>query len=80
MPKRRKSKVVIVESAYGRDLLGRITYQLELVRCGKERCRACGRGYAHGPYWYAYRKEGGRLRKRYVGKELPAEAKRGRPR
>jgi hypothetical protein len=36
------------------------------VKCGKK----CG-GCPHGPYWYAYWREGKRLRKRYVGKGLP---------
>jgi hypothetical protein len=26
----------------------------------------------HGPYWYAYWKENGRTRSRYIGKEPPA--------
>ena len=47
-----------------------VTYRQELVRCGKERCRSC----PHGPYWYAYWKEEGRTRKRYIGRHLPGEA------
>jgi hypothetical protein len=34
------------------------------VRCGKSNCTRC----PHGPYWYAYWREGGRRRSRYVGK------------
>ena len=49
---------------------GSVTYRLEAVRCGKEGCRSC----PHGPYWYAYFREGGRLRSRYIGRELPKEA------
>lgn len=45
----------------------------EWVRCGKEACRSC----PHGPYWYAYWWEGGRTRKRYLGKKLPGEFARG---
>ena len=45
------------------------TYQLERVRCGKDGCK-CSSGELHGPYWYAYWKEGGRTRSEYVGKEL----------
>ncbi len=48
----------------------RITYRQEYVRCGKERCRSC----PHGPYWYAYWKERGRTRSRYIGRHLPGEA------
>jgi len=42
-----------------------VTYRQEWVRCGKE-CSKC----PHGPYWYAYWKEGGKTRSKYVGKEL----------
>lgn len=45
----------------------RTTYRSEWVRCGKN-CHGC----PHGPYWYAYWREGKKLHKRYVGKELPA--------
>jgi hypothetical protein len=52
----------------------KVTYRLEQVRCGKEGCTRC----PHGPYWYAYWREEGRLRSRYIGKQLPegAEAPR----
>ncbi|MBF2083062.1 DUF6788 family protein [Thermoleptolyngbya sp. C42_A2020_037] len=50
------------------------TYQHEKRRCGKSACR-CSEGnlstVGHGPYWYAYWKEGGRLRSQYVGKRPP---------
>lgn len=42
------------------------TWRCEWVKCGKK----CG-GCPHGPYWYAYWREDGRLRKRYVGKGKP---------
>jgi len=41
------------------------TYRLEKVYCGKG-CRGC----PHGPYWYAYWKEGGRTRSAYMSKTL----------
>jgi hypothetical protein len=44
-----------------------VTYRLEPVRCGKAECKSC----PHGPYWYAYFREGGRLRSRYIGRRLP---------
>lgn len=44
-----------------------VTYQLELVRCGKN-CKGC----PHGPYWYAYYRSGGRVVSKYIGKELRA--------
>lgn len=50
------------------------TYQLRYVRCGRPNCRPCSIGFGHGPYWYAYQRQGGRVRSRYVGKNLPADA------
>src|SRR3977135_4613960 len=41
----------------------KITYRREEVRCGKANCTRC----PHGPYWYAYWRENGRLRSRYLG-------------
>jgi|SRR5579871_734298 len=38
------------------------TLEREYVLCGKPTCKRL-----HGPYWYAYWKERGRTRKRYVG-------------
>lgn len=46
---------------------GAVTYRQESVRCGKRGCTKC----PHGPYWYAYYREGGRLRSRYIGRDLP---------
>jgi hypothetical protein len=51
----------------GEDDAGGVTYRLESVRCGKADCKSC----PHGPYWYAYYREGRRLRSRYIGPELP---------
>jgi len=44
---------------------GSVTYRLERVSCGKG-CKGC----PHGPYWYAYWKENGRTRSKYIGKKL----------
>ncbi|HYU58064.1 MAG TPA: hypothetical protein VEO00_08440 [Actinomycetota bacterium] len=49
---------------------GKVTFRQERVRCGRRGCTRC----PHGPYWYAYWREGGRLRSRYIGKHLPAGA------
>lgn len=49
-----------------------ITYQLQYRKCGKPRCSTCQHGMGHGPYWYAYWREGTRLRSGYVGKLPPA--------
>jgi hypothetical protein len=72
--KREPQPKQILESRHGNDGRHAITYQLELVRCGKARCERW-----HGPYWYAYWKTGGRTKKRYIGKHfrelvpIPAE-------
>lgn len=51
--------------------MGDRLYQLERVRCGKAGCKCAGiDGELHGPYWYAYWRENGRLKSRYVGKRL----------
>ncbi|MFN2389014.1 MAG: hypothetical protein ABR575_05340 [Actinomycetota bacterium] len=55
------------ESAHG----GSVTYRREAVRCGKPGCASC----PHGPYWYAYYREDGRLRSRYIGRDLPSDVK-----
>ena len=47
-----------------------VTYRSQHVRCGKS-CRSC----PHGPYWYAFWKEGGRTRSQYIGNVLPAEVR-----
>jgi len=45
----------------------KVTYRQERVRCGRSSCTKC----PHGPYWYAYWREDGRLRSRYIGKHFP---------
>lgn len=42
------------------------------VRCGKAACR-CATGPGHGPYYYRFWREGGRLRKSYVPRVQVAE-------
>ena len=49
-----------------------ITYQLQYRKCGKAACGTCRDGHGHGPYWYAYWREGSRLRSGYIGKVQPA--------
>ncbi len=48
-----------------------ITYQLQYRKCGKPSCSTCRQGQGHGPYWYAYWREGSRLRSGYIGKIPP---------
>ena len=47
-----------------------VSYRLEEVRCGKRGCTRC----PHGPYWYAYWREDGKLHSRYIGKTPPSTA------
>jgi hypothetical protein len=57
-----------------------VTYRAEYRRCGNARCRPCrAQGAGHGPYWYAYWRQDGRLRKRYLGKDRPPAADAGAP-
>lgn len=50
--------------------VGQAVYQLEKIRCGKEQCRCSVTGDLHGPYWYGYQRQGGKLKSWYVGKVL----------
>jgi predicted ATPase/DNA-binding SARP family transcriptional activator len=50
-----------------------ISYRRQYRRCGNAACLVCGAGgRGHGPYWYAFWREAGRARSRYLGKNLPA--------
>jgi len=49
-----------------------ITYQLQYRKCGKAACGTCRDRQGHGPYWYAYWREGTRLRSGYIGKIQPS--------
>jgi hypothetical protein len=48
---------------------GKVSYRLEPVNCGKPGCSRC----PHGPYWYAYWREGGRVRSKYIGRQLTVD-------
>ena len=50
-----------------------ITYQFQYRKCGKPSCSTCRTSTGHGPYWYAYWREGSRLRSGYIGKVHPDE-------
>jgi hypothetical protein len=58
-------------AVHAEQSFGSITFRYETVRCGKANCTRC----PHGPYWYAYWKENGRTRSRYVGRVLPDKAR-----
>lgn len=57
----RKNRVETVQTIR----TSKVTYQLEKIKCGKA-CKGC----PHGPYWYAYWKEAGKTRTKYIGKKL----------
>ena len=64
----------VVDVRYGADAPDGMCFQLELVLCGNPRCLKCpAKGPCHGPYWYAYWKQGGRTRTAYIGRELDLE-------
>jgi hypothetical protein len=69
------SLIETAERASTKQIVGKKTYQSEMVRCGKKGCR-CSRGELHGPYWYAYWTEDGKTRSEYVGKKLPRGVKK----
>jgi len=51
----------------------KLSYHQQMSYCGKARCRKCRDGAGHGPYWYAYQTVNGRVKRTYIGKELPSE-------
>ncbi len=53
-----------------------VTYQLQYRRCGKPTCSTCKQGAGHGPYWYAFWRDGAKLRSGYIGKVQPEAAER----
>ena len=59
-------------SVHAEQTFGSLTFRYETVRCGKPNCTRC----PHGPYWYAYWKENGRTRSRYIGRTLPTVARK----
>jgi hypothetical protein len=52
-----------------------MTYRLEGVRCGKEKCK-CAQGKLHGPYWYSYTRIKDKVKSQYIGKKLPRDVER----
>lgn len=44
-------------------------YRNQFTKCGRLGCKKC----PHGPYWYKYQRSGGKMKKRYIGRQLPEE-------
>lgn len=56
--------------ALAKTIPRRATLDRQRRACGKPRCVCAGGGGAmHGPYWYAFWKEGGKTRSAYVGSD-----------
>jgi hypothetical protein len=65
----RQAKLVQAnEKLPGKAASRHYTYRREYVKCGKKGC-SCAKGKGHGPYWYAYWREGKKLKKKYLGKK-----------
>lgn len=54
---------------FGRSEHPQVSLRSQMIKCGKPGCNSC----PHGPYWYAYWREDGRRRSRYVGRLLDEE-------
>ena len=54
-----------------------VTYQFQRRKCGRDKCKVCIQSDGHGPYWYAYWRNGKRLVSAYVGKVKPAHVQTG---
>ncbi len=44
----------------------KVSLRQQMVKCGRDSCTTC----PHGPYWYAYWREDGKRRSKYVGRLL----------
>ena len=59
------TKLPAVENRHHTEHGHAVTYELRPVLCGKPKCSKL-----HGPYWYAYWTQGGRVRTVYIGKKF----------
>jgi hypothetical protein len=64
----KKSTPVSVENGQ------RYSWQRQFRKCAKQ-CRTCQEQSGHGPYWYKYWREGGKVKSEYVGKRIPTGTK-----
>lgn len=53
------------------DFNRRYSYQEQYRKCNKARCGTCNSGNGHGPYWYAYYRDGSKIRSVYLGNHDP---------
>ena len=59
------------DTCAGNDAAVRKTYRQRYIKCGKASCSTCADGPGHGPYWYAYWRDGLKVRSTYIGKQRP---------
>lgn len=71
LAKKRGPVSPVIETRHATELGHAITYERRPVLCGKTGCRKL-----HGPYWYAYWTQGGRVRTVYIGKKWQAASRR----
>ncbi len=70
---RRRAEALIQEAdCQGAEPKGH--YRAEYVKCGRAGCGCKTGAKLHGPYWYHYTREGGKLRRRYLGRSKPPGA------
>ena len=50
-----------------------LTYAQQVRKCGKPYCGTCNKSGGHGPYWYAYYRQDGKVRCAYIGKTMTTE-------
>lgn len=51
-----------------------VSYQFQRRKCGRPDCAGCKQGAGHGPYWYAYWRDGEKVVSAYIGKVKPVSA------
>jgi hypothetical protein len=68
---RLKSQEALLSRNY-KSIPSSATIREEYVKCGKPDCNRC----KHGPYYYGYWKENGKLKKKYIGRYDPRETKK----
>ncbi len=62
-PEPPRGRVVLEEHKAGKK-----TLRLEKVKCGKAGCKSCPHPQKGAGYWYAYWRQDGRLRSKYLGR------------
>lgn len=69
LKKEEKAKAKKKREVLREERRGNWIYRQIAVRCGKPGCK-CNGGEPHGAYWYGYRREGGKVVSKYIGKDF----------